>query len=104
MIEKGEDLVGFAKGQLYNHADYSEFAGELNKIYILRKYQKLGLGRQIIYKVANEFIQRGVSSMLLFATPVTHLINFMNGWVQKNYLQRMATFTVVMDGQTYKVL
>jgi L-amino acid N-acyltransferase YncA len=67
VLEKeNEGLIGFAKGQLYSHADQSEFSGELNKIYLLRKYQKLGLGRQIICKVANEFIKRGVTSMLLF--------------------------------------
>ena len=59
-------LIGFAKGQLYNHADHREFSGELNKVYLLRKYHKLGLGRQLICKVAHEFIRRGVSSMLLF--------------------------------------
>ena len=67
VIEKeNEGLIGFAKGQLYNHADHSEYLGELNKIYLLQKYQKLGLGRQLICKVANEFIQRGITSMLLF--------------------------------------
>jgi L-amino acid N-acyltransferase YncA len=67
VIEKeNEGLIGFAKGQLYNHVDHSDFSGELNKIYLLRKYQKLGLGKQIICKVANEFIQRGITSMLLF--------------------------------------
>jgi L-amino acid N-acyltransferase YncA len=61
-----EGLIGFAKGQLYNHAEHPAFLGELNKIYLLQKYQRLGLGRKIICKVANEFIQRGISSMLLF--------------------------------------
>lgn len=67
VIEKeNEGLIGFAKGQRYSHTDHPEFAGELNKIYLLRKFQKLGLGKQIICKVANEFIQRGITSMLLF--------------------------------------
>ena len=67
VIEKeNEGLIGLAKGQLYNHVDHPEFSGELNKIYLLRKYQKLGLGKQIICKVANEFIHRGITSMLLF--------------------------------------
>jgi len=60
------NLIGFAKGQIYNHADQSEYAGELNKIYILKKYQKLGLGRQLICKVAHEFYHRGILSFLLF--------------------------------------
>lgn len=67
VIEKeNEGLIGFAKGQMYLHIEHSEFAGELNKIYVLKKYQKLGLGRKLICTVANEFIRLGVNSMLLF--------------------------------------
>jgi L-amino acid N-acyltransferase YncA len=66
VIEKpGEGLIGFAKGQPHNEAG-SEYSGELNKIYILRKFHKMGLGRQLLCKVANEFIRRGINSMLLF--------------------------------------
>jgi L-amino acid N-acyltransferase YncA len=57
-------LVGFAKGLPYH--DDPEFSGTLNKIYILKRYHKLGLGRQLICKVAREFIHRGIFSMLLF--------------------------------------
>ena len=59
-------LIGFAKGQPYNHDDLPEFSGELNKIYLLKKYHKLGLGRQLICNVAHQFVRRGISSMLLF--------------------------------------
>ncbi|MCC6287972.1 MAG: GNAT family N-acetyltransferase [Chitinophagaceae bacterium] len=64
--KKGEGLIGFAKGQPYNHTDHAAFSGELNKIYLLRRYHKLGLGQQLVCKVANEFIKRGINSMLLF--------------------------------------
>ena len=63
---KNGRLIGFAKGQPYNHVDHKEFSGELNKIYLLRKYHKLGLGRQLVCKVANEFLRRAINSMLLF--------------------------------------
>jgi ribosomal protein S18 acetylase RimI-like enzyme len=67
LVEKQvDDLIGFAKGQPYRHGDHPDFLGELNKIYLLREYHKLGLGRQLLCKVANEFLQRGVYSMLLF--------------------------------------
>jgi ribosomal protein S18 acetylase RimI-like enzyme len=61
-----EGLIGFAKGQPYNHIDHGEYSGELNKIYLLRKYHKLGLGRKLVCRVASEFVQRGINSMLLF--------------------------------------
>jgi GNAT superfamily N-acetyltransferase len=57
------ELVGFAKGK---RSDHPEFAGELNKIYLLREYQRLGLGRRLLAHVAYRFLSQGVSSMWLF--------------------------------------
>ena len=62
-------LVGFAKGNAYNHTDLPEFSGELNKIYLLRRYQRIGLGRRLIGQVARRFLQQGISNMVLFGTP-----------------------------------
>src|SRR5262245_24107305 len=60
------ELIGFAKGQRYAHQDHPEFAGELNKIYLLRAYQRWGLGRLLLGCVARRFLSQGISSMLLF--------------------------------------
>jgi GNAT superfamily N-acetyltransferase len=57
------ELVGFAKG---NKCDHPEFTGELNKIYVLREYQRLGLGRRLLGSVANRFLSQGINSMWLF--------------------------------------
>ncbi|HEV8508478.1 MAG TPA: GNAT family N-acetyltransferase [Chitinophagaceae bacterium] len=62
------ELVGFAKGKAYNHPDLPEFSGELNKIYLLRKYQRIGLGRKLIGDVARRFLLQGISNMVLFGT------------------------------------
>ena len=59
-------LVGFAKGQPYTEEELGEFEGELNKIYVLREYQKRGLGRRLVCAVAQGFVGRGIRSMLLF--------------------------------------
>jgi L-amino acid N-acyltransferase YncA len=63
--ESGE-LIGFAKGQPYAHPDQPEFAGELNKIYLLRQYHGQGLGRRLLGHVARRFLSQGITSMLLF--------------------------------------
>ncbi|MGB8193472.1 MAG: GNAT family N-acetyltransferase [Chitinophagaceae bacterium] len=63
--ERGE-LVGFAKAHPYTHNDLPDFSGELNKIYLLRKYHRLGLGKKLLCQVAERFLNQGVSSMLLF--------------------------------------
>ena len=65
----GGKLVGFAKGMNYQHNDLPDYAGELNKIYLLRDYQRLGLGRRLLKDVARRFLDRGISSMVLFGTP-----------------------------------
>jgi L-amino acid N-acyltransferase YncA len=65
---KGE-LVGFAKGKTYKHSDLSDFAGELSKIYLLREYQRLGLGRRLVGCVARRFLSQGINTMVLFGIP-----------------------------------
>lgn len=62
-------LIGFAKGKRYSHSDLPDFSGELNKIYLLQEYQRLGLGRRLVGHVARRFISQGISSMVLFAEP-----------------------------------
>jgi ribosomal protein S18 acetylase RimI-like enzyme len=61
------ELVGFAKGKRYDHQDLPEFAGELNKIYLLRDYHRQGWGRRLVGHVARRFLSQGIRSMLLFA-------------------------------------
>jgi GNAT superfamily N-acetyltransferase len=62
-------LVGFAKGIRPQAGEGSEHEGELNKIYLLRDYQRLGLGRRLIGQVARRFLDMGVTSMVLFGVP-----------------------------------
>ena len=59
------ELVGFAKGTPHDGA-VPGFAGELNKIYVLRRLHGHGIGRLLLCQVARRFIERGVTSMLLF--------------------------------------
>jgi GNAT superfamily N-acetyltransferase len=59
------DLVGFAKGVRYD-GDLPGYGGELNKIYLLREYQRQGLGRRLVGYVARRFLSQGITSMVLF--------------------------------------
>ena len=56
-------LVGFAKGR---RSDHPEYGGELNKIYLLRGYQRQGLGRRLVGHIARRFLEQGITSMWLF--------------------------------------
>jgi GNAT superfamily N-acetyltransferase len=57
------DLVGFAKG---TRSDNPEYGGALSKIYLLREYQRLGIGRRLLGHVARRFLSQGITSMWLF--------------------------------------
>jgi ribosomal protein S18 acetylase RimI-like enzyme len=59
------ELVGFAKGTPHD-GGVPGFAGELNKIYLLRRLHRQGIGRLLLCHVARRFVERGVTSMLLF--------------------------------------
>src|SRR5262245_28557465 len=66
-VAEDEDgkLLGFAKGTPHD-GGVPGFAGELNKIYVLRRYHRQGLGRQLVCLVVQRFLAQGISSMLLF--------------------------------------
>ena len=61
-----KQLVGFTKGVDYDHETLPDYSGELNKIYLLANYQRLGLGRKLICQTAQRFLSKGITSMLLF--------------------------------------
>jgi ribosomal protein S18 acetylase RimI-like enzyme len=66
VVEDGAgDLVGFAKGTPHD-GGVPGFAAELNKIYVLRRLHGQGIGRLLLCSVAHRFLERGVTSMLLF--------------------------------------
>jgi ribosomal protein S18 acetylase RimI-like enzyme len=54
-------LVGFAKGKKSG----GRYRGELNKIYLLPEYYRLGLGRRLMGHVARRFRAMGINSMWL---------------------------------------
>jgi ribosomal protein S18 acetylase RimI-like enzyme len=58
-------VIGFASGA--RHQDEPRnYAGELDKIYLLREYQGRGLGRRLLCAAATRFLENGITSMLLF--------------------------------------
>src|SRR5215207_4678308 len=58
-------LIGFAKGVPYK-GDLPGYEGELNKIYVLKAFQRRGLGLTLVDHVARRFIHQNITSMLLF--------------------------------------
>ena len=65
---KGQ-FVGFAQGKHFASEDLPDYNGELNKIYLLVPYQRLGIGQRLFCNVAQYFKKQGITSMVLFGTP-----------------------------------
>lgn len=54
------ELVGFTKALV---------GGELNKLFLTRDYQRMGLGRRLVGKVVQRFLAAGVPSMSAYVDP-----------------------------------
>ena len=59
---KNGDLIGFTKGIFHGDSP-----GELNKIYLLREYQRMGLGRRMLGIVARRFLSQRITAMYVIA-------------------------------------
>jgi ribosomal protein S18 acetylase RimI-like enzyme len=70
------ELVGFIKGKTYASTDLPGYGGEINKIYLLSEYQRLGLGRRMVGHVVRRFLTMGITSMVLFGEPSNPSIAF----------------------------
>lgn len=59
-------LIGFTKGVLRPE---HEIPGELNKLFLRREYQRLGLGRRLVGRVVRRFQGVGVPAMAAYVDP-----------------------------------
>lgn len=66
VINPQNEVIGFAVGNKYLHADLPAYHGELNKLYLLSAYYHLGLGRKLITRVAEQFLSMGIGNMVVF--------------------------------------
>ena len=69
VINNKNEMVGFAKGKTFKDKSSSVLHGDLNKIYLLRDYQRLGLGKKLFGIVVKRFLSKGANDMTLFGVP-----------------------------------
>ena len=63
VIEKKDgSLIGFTKGRIEEDG-----SGNLNKIYLLREYQRVGLGKKMFCLVVKRFLSLRINRMTVFA-------------------------------------
>ncbi|QKY68356.1 GNAT family N-acetyltransferase [Lentibacillus sp. CBA3610] len=63
--EDGE-VIGFSTGGKEREGKYDEYEGELYAIYIFEGYQGKGIGKKLVKPVAEELLQNGINSMLVW--------------------------------------
>lgn len=68
VAEDEGEIVGFASGSPRERfsRDLAEYEGELKTVYVLPFHQGAGAGRELVGAVVQHFVERGVSSMLLW--------------------------------------
>ena len=69
VVNKGNELVGFAKGKINKDKNSRIMQGDLNKIYLLSDYQRMGLGTKLFALVVKRFLSLGVTNLTLFGIP-----------------------------------
>lgn len=69
VVNSKKELVGFAKGKMNKDQHSSLLHGDLNKIYLLNEYQRIGLGKKLFAMVIKRFLSQGVNDMVLFGVP-----------------------------------
>ncbi|HEX6168963.1 MAG TPA: GNAT family N-acetyltransferase [Chitinophagaceae bacterium] len=69
VVNKKNKLVGFVKGKINKDEHSTQLHGDLNKIYLLNEYQRLGLGKKLFGIVVQRFLSKGVNDMVLFGVP-----------------------------------
>jgi len=69
VVNKKNELVGFAKGKISKDEHSKKLHGDLNKIYLLSDYQRLGLGKKMFGIVVKRFLDKEVNDMTLFGVP-----------------------------------
>ncbi len=60
------ELIGFVAGKNYAHEGTPYGTGEINKIYLLQKYHRLGLGKRLLKTAVYRFLGKGIHTILLF--------------------------------------
>jgi L-amino acid N-acyltransferase YncA len=61
--------IGFINGNRFGDGKPGQYEGEINKIYLLRDYQRMGLGGRLFCALIKRFRAMGIHSMILMGTP-----------------------------------
>lgn len=93
VIENREGhLIGFTKAIRHKQADQPGSTGEINKIYLLKEYQRIGLGQILFCNVVRRFLSEGINSMFLFGIPQNPSCAFHKAMGGEKMISKKGTF------------
>lgn len=75
VAEVDNKVVGFVSYGKSRNEKYENY-GEINAIYVLKEYQKLGIGKELFFKGIEELINLGFNDMILNVLEGNETINF----------------------------
>ena len=64
-VDNDVQVIGFTSGG-QEHSGGKVYKGELYTIYLLERYHRRGLGRQLVEAATKELLHRGLASMLIW--------------------------------------
>lgn len=64
-VDEEGTIVGFSSGGKERTGEYSNYAGELYAIYILKEYQGNGLGKALVKPIVKELQDQQIDSMVV---------------------------------------
>ncbi|MBU8907517.1 GNAT family N-acetyltransferase [Desertibacillus haloalkaliphilus] len=93
-------VVGFASGK---SIDDENFDGELYALYLLQECRGLGIGRQLVSAIAKHFLEKGISSMIVWVMERNKSgLGFYERMGGKEYLRRKSEFgEIVVEDVAY---
>jgi L-amino acid N-acyltransferase YncA len=69
VAELKDRLIGFVSGNGYSSEELPNYNGELNKLYLLKEYQKSGTGKKLFMAAVDRFLKNGIISIVAFTEP-----------------------------------
>ncbi len=99
--QEGRGLIGFAH---CHSADFREYEGQLEKIYLLREYRRVGVGRRLICAAAARFMDLEMRSMMLLSQAENPACRFFEALGGQRILHESGEFHGAFGWQDLTVL
>ncbi|WP_404458516.1 GNAT family N-acetyltransferase [Oceanobacillus kapialis] len=90
------EIVGFATAGVKKTKGYDVFQGELYAIYILKEYQGMSIGKQLLHKVVEHLKTLEINSMVVLVLKKNPAVQF----YKSLYARKIDSLTISIAGKT----